>query len=843
MPPAVAVHTECVDTYLVFRGAHEATSKLLLTLIDTLMKEMKKFGGAYWSDREVFASNLRKVMLGLATCGSNDEPLRSFQLSGTTREKREALIKEVLLGWGASDGQADGLTRAALNADEDELGRVTVEDGMPVRRAKFDELTLRIAFVHQSALKLYERLGKVRAEVGAPFRGTAGDPDAGVAQVHDLLKRFPDVSDAIYKTLGYRNITSYPPQPVGVAFGAERIFMNALQEHADSEWKWEVFEIAGLVVASIAITLLTANTLGPLAATLVGTSIGLAQGAVQVVGAYDKLQDTKDANLYGAATDQSVQYAEGEVDGAWGMLVVNTATGGVLGRFGGGEAVSNAMKLLRVTGISAVGNGLATATNPNVWRSERTANIILFATFLGAATGAGGHVVAQGAMRLLPKPGAKVQIGVSKLDGHLTHGSKVRVQLRPDEAPVDAKVVSVNRADATVMLEVDGQNLRVRVGKAVKVQGSIFHDENFRKALRPMELSDFNPKYTPAYRRRPGQDPEYGLVDRRSTGELLFTVDDAPAQKVRLEELWIFEESKFVRPQTISQENFDLLSPGKRNYRIGLIPNRPNYFTAVKRNRATRRQACLDRPKLTIVQGHKTFAGWQNEDLPTMQIRRPGSKQLLPSPTPDEVAVFMAHGNKHGFGEVNTTQAARTMVDSIVDTNTRVGTKTPIRYCLLSSCQQGNRRFVVMGKTNAELFQQKVDMRLLELGINPKGSKRITVLASDRMGNLTDADNIPTFLDPNATTTFVPAGTQRPLSYPRDLIRLGLGASRTAAWESAKIVGVALVGGSGAIIIVAIKDPNEARAILRKFGNRIYAIFVDAPDRAAGMPKRRAGSR
>lgn len=822
-----------VDTNAVFKQAHRACQKLLRELIGHLMDALNDFGCAYLSDREVFATKLRKVMLALVSCDADEAPLSTFRLSGTTREKREALIEEVLMGFGATDSQADKLTRVVLDTNTDVLARVTVEGGIQVRRPRFDALTLRIASLHRTALELHGRLKEILEKVDEPYRGTAADPDAGVTQVYDLLKRFPDVSDAIYQKLGYTKITSFPPEPIGVAFGAERIFMDELKAHADSEWWWEAFEIAGIVVASIAITVITAGTLGPLAATLVGSAIGLSQGIAQVVSADHKLQQTKDAHRFGAATDASVQHAEGELQGAWGMLIVNTATGGMIGRFGGGSTVTNAMKMLRISGISGVGNALATATNPNVWRAENTASLILFATVVGGASGAGGHMVAQGLARVFPALGGKVQIGVSKLNGHLRKGNKVTVQLRADEAPVSAKVVAVNKADGTVTLGVEGQNLRVRVGKIVKVQGSVFHDDH--DALLPLTEKDVHDWARPAYRLRKGRKPELGSVYRKD-GKILFAGDAPHPQPIRVEELRILNTAKFGRMKSMPKKDVELLQYSAPRHQIAKIPNRKHYYTAINHRR------CYGQPKLTIIPGARrdkngAFRQWSFEGLPKFDLRNMRGKGL-PNPDPDNVALFMAHGSPYDFKGMSTNKAARTMVDAIVDTNTRTTTSNPIRYCALSSCMQGNRRFIFMGKTNAEAFQKHVDVRLIELGINPKGPRGITVLASDRMGSLIGADTVPTLGVPKAKTTFVPAGSQKPLAHPRDVVYLGVSATKEIGREmfkQIKVVGIVLVAAAtGALMVVAVKDPEEAYAIIARLGKRIVALICDAPTQPHG---------
>lgn len=814
-----------MDTNTVFAKVHRTTQKLLRELITTLMKSLDVFGCGLRQDREAFAVNIRKVMIRLADCPPSKAPLAAFELAGASlRDKRLALIKEALFGFGASKEAATALANLALSGNTKMLGKLTADGKLILEPPKvFCLLQMRISHLHGDGTRLYGRLKKLLARIDKPYRGTPLNPDAGVEQVVGMLRCFPDLADAIYAKLGFRATASFPPQAIGVAGDAERIFVKAVSGHLDARWWSDTFKLAGLIIASITITLVTAGTLGPLAATLVGSGIGLTQGVVQLGSAAHKLEQTEDAYRFGAATEQSVEFAEGELQGAWGMLVVDTATGGLMGRFGGGQSVSNLMKVVRVSTISGVGSGLATATNPNVWRSDDTTGLILFATVVGAVSGAGGHFVAAGAMRVLPKVGAKLQIGVSKLDGHLIQGRKVRVQLRVGETPVDATVVSVNRADATVTLKVEGQDLRVKVGKVVKLSGSMFHGKTFQRTLRPMTREDFSAFMTDAFlvKTRDGAVPGVACFEN---GKAYFKPKgDVPMREVRLEDLRVSKTGKLpenVKPPGVPKLDRQRFAPAEASHVVAPLKRNDFYYSAVRRE-----MRCNEQPKLKIVTSMDldppgkgeagAFAGWLKEDLPSFDMR--GRKVPKGTPQPDEVAVFMGHGTSRGFSALSTREAARTMADAIVDTNRKFGSgSSPIRYCVLSACEQGNRRYFVVGRTNAEVFQKHLDMRLTELGINPKGKQGITVLASDRMGSMRGGSHIEK-LRGTEPTTFVPAGTQRPLSYGRDLALPGV-----------KLVALVLVGGTGIVRFVDAEDVDACLEAIERFGEYIIGAVVDA---------------
>jgi len=780
---------------------------------------LKQFGAAPGGTRQTFGAEIRKVLLQLATCEEDESPLANMRLEGTVGEKRHTLIKEVLVGFGADDHEAERMARTALRTDPNILGTVG-KSGLSLRRNQhWKTLTWQISQLHGDARRLHERLQETLREIKRPYRGTPKDPEEGVEQVVELLRRFPDVADAIYEKAGLAGLTSFPPQLQTPAGRESQMFASEVEEYIDGEWWWDVFKVAGLVVAAVAVTIVTAGTLGPLAATLVGGSIGLAQGGVGVYTATGRLQNTRDAELYGAASEARVDQAEGELAGAWGMLVVNLATAGAIGRFGGTQAMSTLVRASRVTTISAAGGGVATATNPNVWRAENTGSLILFGTVIAGAAGASGLAVAGAAGRLVRPLGARVQIGVSKVDGELKAGRTVKVQLGADDAPVNARVVSTNARDNTVMLTVEGKNLHVRVGRLAKIDGSLFDDAAQAKGLRQATEADMNPGLTPAHLSRNGQH-QPGMVSRDPGGELLFhgTTNGSQPQKVQLADLRVYDPAGHAKAVGVPLKDLGGFAPLQKQFDFTPVAGRSGYYAARSTTPNT------SRPRLFVVTGKKhdhngAFDGWQYEALPKFNMRGRGS-----APAPDEVALFMAHGAPTGFSGIGTRRAARTMVDAIINTNrASSGTgRAPIRFCSLSSCSQGTRRFLVMGKTNAQAFQEHVDLRLRELGINPQGPQGVTVLASDRMGSLYGADAVKVF-GKFQTTKFVPAGQQRPLSYGADVGQMGM-----------RVGGFVLaVGGAQGVVILsieAIRDPEGAMEWINANKDKVLGVLLETGD-------------
>jgi hypothetical protein len=818
-----------MGTNVVFQRVYTKAQSHFGALIEALVKTLEHFGCGAASSRNRFESELRKVLLKIATAEEDEAPLSNVKITGSLTDKRRALIKEVLLGFGADEGDAEQMTRTILRADPNLIAELPTSGQLRIRRnPPWKQLTHQIRRLFSEAEDLHERLAETLTEIRRGYRGSTRDPEEGVEQVVELLERFPDVADPIYQAAGLTGLTNFPPERKGPMNSDAHVFKAEVQEYLDSEWWWNAFKIAGLVVAAIAVTVITAGTLGPLAATLTGAGIGLVQGGVHVYGASERLQELEDAHLYGAASDGRVQHARGEVKGAWGMLVVNVVTAGALGKFGGGPALSNLMRGARVTAISAAGGGIGVATNPNVWEAENTASLILFGTLIGGGAGAGGHALASGASKLVPALGARIQVGVTRSQGALQKGNTVTVQLKPNAKPVSAKVVSVNTRDNTVMLKVDGQNLHVRVGTLAKVNPNMY-DAQFRKAgFRTPKATDFGSDPAEAVLVQQG-NPTPGTVSRNTAGDLVFT--DAVSKQtstVRLGQLKVYDAKLHAQAAGVKLKDLNGFRDGfgevDRWFDLRPVAGNSGYFAATPRQQFGNR--------LSIVAGARrdhngAFKGWAHERLPGFDMRGRG-----PAPAPDEVALFMAHGAPTGFSGIGTRKAARTVVDAIVTANRQASLsgagKAPIRFCSLSSCSQGTRRFLVLGKTNAEAFQDAVDTRLLELGINPRGPQGITVLAADRMGSIYGADQVKVF-GKFQTTKFVPAGTQRPLSYGADVAQAGV-----------KVVGfVAASGGAGGLMVVtmkAIQDPEAAMQWIQQNKDKILGWIFESEDKGPTQP-------
>lgn len=800
-----------------FRRVYEQAQTLLGTVIEASLKTLEHFGCGR-RDEDKFESQLRRTLITLLNCGENEFPLSQLQLDGGVQDKRKTLVKEVIGAFGGDEADTRQITSLVLAADP-HIVAVGVFSHQPMIRmdSKWSEINRRLRSMFHEACALHRRLGEMLRDVKRAYCGTPGDAEPGVEQTMALLGKFPDVAEPIYDAAGITGLASYPPvrneHPLN---DAGRAFLSDVEDEIAEERRWGFFKIAGLIVAGIAATVLTAATLGAGAAVLVGVGIGLVHGAVNVASASSNLQHTQDAASIGLASDARVDHALGEVQGAYALLVVDVCTGGLLARFGGSQSISGLMRMTRITTISAGAGGLGMAVNPNTWKSQNAGAIILFGTVMGAAGGAGGHLLGAGAGRLFRPAGTKLQIGVTRAQGVLEKGRTVKVTVNAGDVPVPAKVVAVNKTDATVTLQIDGTNTMIKVGKVAQVSGEIFSKHQQLKGLRPAQKQDISTRATEAYLTR-GQIPVEGDVWMMPGNKLMFAPRaGGPAIPVTMAEVSVIEARLAARASGVKLGDFNSLRPHASNFELYKTPGTRGLFTSIDRRNG----------RLRIIPGaskdhNGAFSGWAYEPLPKFNMRGRG-----PVPSPNEVAMFMTHGSPWGFGGASTKRAARAMADAIVTANRAAGPKgTQIKFAQLSSCSQGSKRFLVVGKTNAEVFQDQLDRRLLELGINPLGPDRITVLAADKPGLLYGHDSFKAF-GKFSKSEFVPAGTQRPNAYPRNT----LASAPHTLLDPMTMTSIIIAGGAGAVVIdLALhRDPGEIMAWVTHNSDQVLGYIVEA---------------
>jgi hypothetical protein len=381
------------------------------------------------------------------------------------------------------------------------------------------------------------------------------------------------------------------------------------------------------------------------------------------------------------------------------------------------------------------------------------------------------------------------------------------------DVPVPAKVLEVNLTDDTIMLEIEGSKTLIKIGKVGKLTGEVFSRENQLKGLRPVTDADLEGVTMREAYFVKDNVPQHGDIVPGKNGEVLF-VPRGPdnAFPAKLHEVRLIDSKLHAEAAGVRVQDLEALQVHRSGHQFHPTPRSDGgYFTTFGRN-----------GRLRIIPGRSrdgsgAFEGWADEPLPGLiNMRGRG-----PVPTPDEIAVFMGHGSARGFQSFRTQHAARTMADAIVRAN-RVPGRPQIKATLLSSCQQGCKRWLLVGKTNAQEFQEHLNMRLRELGIDPNGPKGITVLAMERPGSLYGADTTRAF-GRFQQAEFVPAATQGRPSYPISNL--------AAQWPEALVLAevVMVVGGSVAAIRVAEqRDPGVVMRILAEHSDNVLGYVFEA---------------
>jgi hypothetical protein len=735
----------------VFERVYKQGQLMLTPLISALTTTLSRVGCGSSEARPTFEDAIRKLLARIL-----QDDLAGVEVTGTG-DKRKGLISQIAMGFGAPASLGSRLHGNAsrigpLNTAESCGGGAVRFPNNPMARVLDDD----VHELHGYGVGLHNRLIALAAEIGMPY-----DSSRGVDQACGLLKQFPDVAQNIYAAAGLEGLASFPPQTVAALNADAETFNAAATSWNASAQRWEWIKLGGLVIAGIALTIITNGMAGPLAATLVGMGIGAGTGVLMVVDAENNLRFQMDAALFGGASQERVEFAEGEVQGAYAALVINVITMGALARFGGGATTPMLSRLVRITMISGAGGALTTAVQPNVWKSPDAGGMILWGTLVSAAIGGAGAGLGLGVARLM-KPGAPVQIAISRGQGPLTKGKSVLVQLAPNEKPVNAVVTNI--ADDTITLQVQSSSLQVKVARAAKIQGNIFDPTLKKQATR--------------------------IVDG----------------------IEVYDKSKHAKLAGVAERDLDAFTGLQNDYRVSKVPNTRGLFLAIPKDRSGR---------LAIIPGptrdsNGAFKGWQNQSRPNVDMRGKGQ-----TPTDEEIALFGAHGTPVGFTGISTRNAGRILADVIVTLNEmQVGAKGPVKAIELSSCLQGNRRFLFLGKTNAEAMQKHIDQRITELGY--KGEHKIIVLAADRMGSLYGVDLVKVN-GKFKQTVFVPAGTQRPLAYTSDVARASLPLVAVIV-SSASLVGSVLVG------VQALGGPDKAWQWIMKNRDRVLGwIFDETP--------------
>ena len=450
-----------------YRKVFDRAAALIRELSKPFLDSLEEMGLGSRRGRH-FQAGLKDVVERLMFKPLDAPPLNQIKRSGDVRRQ---LFEEFFLGLGVPKDTAGRYAKtlaATRKQYRDDRTRLPYNASFTDYTPWQIHINTWFPLINANARKTYKRLKDIHAAAAEPYKGTGKDR-SGIDQVVDLLKRFPDIAQYVFKEAGMIRLDGFPPKANFLASPAEKAFAKAFEEELDRDW-WEgVLFTAGLAVIAIALTLLSAGTMSPAAAAIVGVALGGVQGGVMVANAQSAASEGRVATMIGAMSPETLRRLENDLKGAWAMLAVDMLSGGILAKFGGATL---AKQVVRGTVINAAGAGIGTAMNPNVWESKDRVGIIFQATLIGGAAGGGGAALG-GALGAAFKRGAKVQIAIEAEGGPLTVGRAVKVSTGPKAEPIPGTVTAIDQATGSMVVRAGGVEFNVRVDKAIAIAADV----------------------------------------------------------------------------------------------------------------------------------------------------------------------------------------------------------------------------------------------------------------------------------------------------------------------------------------------------------------------------------
>lgn len=379
------------------------------------------------------------------------------------KEMRSTAITELLLSLGVPGATAKVVAQGMLLFRSNHDGNGAV---LPGKRSWSESVNWMIwETIRKYGHMTYRGLERIHRDARKSYEGRPNDPDDGIEQTVDLLRRFPAIADYVYQETSLTGLVSFPPDASKAAPGSDaHFFATAVKAHLDAQWWSDTIFAAGLAVLAVIVTVASLGTLGPYAAAALGAGLGLAQGGALVIQRGAAVTEGRIAVRMGAMDPATLAQLEGSLQGAWGMLLIDMASGGILARFGGTRVLS---QVVRGTLINAGAGALGVAVNPNTWKDENVVGLILKGALIGGAVGVVGSSVGAAVNRLaLGKP---VQIGVTKETGPLKTGSEVSVSFQREAKAVKGTVTKIEGDRLEIVAQ--GQKVTVRVDKAIQLRG------------------------------------------------------------------------------------------------------------------------------------------------------------------------------------------------------------------------------------------------------------------------------------------------------------------------------------------------------------------------------------
>lgn len=436
---------------MTVRRVYEELSRRVLELAEPLKQALEAAGIRPGSSAIDFRQALIPVVGHIMTTSFDQPPLIGLAMRGVANPRREMMI-ELIRGFGATPREAERDAVAFVGNDANhwnyELGR-------------------RATRWWHHAQRTYLNLVHIERDMRESYR-LGSD---GIEQTVAGLQRFPDLANPIYDAVGFRDVRNFPPEWTGPPAQAnlampQQMFISAVNEELDDQWWENVFALAGLAVLGIALTVITAGTLGPVAAGVLGAGMGTVHGGVMVYDASQAVSEGRVAVQIGAMSPETLARLEGELQGAWGALAVDMLTGGLIGRYGGSTVVS---QFVRGTLISGAGGGLSTAVQPNVWDDPNVVGLIFQGAVIGLIAGVAGEGLGLAGGRLV-RIGQQVQLAIRREGGELRVGRSVRVGTSRDGEPIDGVVTAIDQQAGTVRVRIAEGEITIRVERTTAVK-------------------------------------------------------------------------------------------------------------------------------------------------------------------------------------------------------------------------------------------------------------------------------------------------------------------------------------------------------------------------------------
>ena len=460
MVGAVARCSFTVTAPRIFERTYGAASRIITELCDPYLEALQKL--KVNEDGTAFYQELTVVIERLIEHSAGGQPLPGVTIRDVDDPLREA-FHELFLGLGVPQDNAGSYARSlAASAQrtgyEHDHWRHTMGWWQPV--------------LFGNARRLHSRIQDIRDSAARDY-----DPDDGVEQTVELLQRFPDLAPTIYAEVGMTTLQGFPPQVVGAVPASdsdEAIFVSEVNEHLDGQWLSDALWGVGLAVVSIAVIVATgglaaAGMIPAGVATAVGAGVGTVTGGIMVIDRLDAVREAEAAVTIGAMTEETAQGARDALDGALGQLVIDAITGGLAGRLTSTTRIVPAM----LTGmlLDGAGGGVGALVDPAVWRAPNTAALVVQATVINSATGLLGSAGGAGVAALI-RDGAPVRFVLTRTG---RAESPPQVLVGTDGAdPAPGRLLSVDSAEGTAVVEVGGTRATVRVERTVAVDESSF---------------------------------------------------------------------------------------------------------------------------------------------------------------------------------------------------------------------------------------------------------------------------------------------------------------------------------------------------------------------------------